>query len=112
MSGQQSKAPGFAGGYLLADAAGNLFGTTRYGGANGYGTVFEIAKAGGSYASTPITLVNFNGTNGELPSWNLVADAAGNLFGTTEYGGADGDGTVFELTNTGFQVASTPSHSK
>ena len=47
---------------LIADAAGDLFGTTSEGGANGDGTVFEIAKTGGSYASTPTTLVSFNGT--------------------------------------------------
>ena len=52
---------------LIADAAGDLFGTTRGGGANGDGTVFEIAKTGSGYASTPTTLVSFNGTNGAIP---------------------------------------------
>jgi uncharacterized repeat protein (TIGR03803 family) len=50
---------------LLTDAAGDLFGTTHEGGANGDGTVFEIAKTGGIYATTPTTLVSFNGANGE-----------------------------------------------
>jgi len=89
---------------LIADAAGNLFSTTWGGGANGDGTVFEIAKTGGSYASTPTTLANFNGTDGSTPNAGLVADAAGNLFGTTLGGGANGGGTVFELTSTGFQL--------
>ena len=64
--------------------------------------MFEIAKTGGSYASTPTTLVSFNGTNGEDPYAGLIADAAGDLFGTTVDGGANGDGTVFEITDSGF----------
>jgi uncharacterized repeat protein (TIGR03803 family) len=48
-------------GGLMADAAGNLIGTTIRGGANNDGKVFEIAKTGGSYSSTPTTLVSFNG---------------------------------------------------
>ena len=82
---------------LIADAAGDLFGITDVGGANGEGTVFEIAKTGGTYSSTPTTLVTFNGSNGEYPFAGLIADAAGDLFGTTIDGGANGDGTVFEI---------------
>jgi uncharacterized repeat protein (TIGR03803 family) len=92
-------------GNLLIDAAGNLFGTTLQGGSSSDGTVFEIAKTDSGYASTPTTLVNFNGTNGSRPHSGLVADAAGNLFGTTLIGGTNGDGTAFELTGTGFQVS-------
>ena len=95
-------------GGLIADAAGDLFGTAFDGGANNGGTVFEIAKTGGSYASTPTTLVNFNGTNGQFPEDGLIADTAGNLFGTTSSGGANGDGTVFEIAKTGGSYASTP----
>jgi len=45
---------------------------------------------GPSHAATPslTTLVNFNGTNGWWPVAGLIADASGNLFGTTFYGGA------------------------
>ena len=86
---------------LIADAAGNLFGTTNAGGANNDGTVFEIAKTGGSYASTPTTLVSFDGANGANPSGGLILDAAENLFGTTGGGGANNDGTVFELVSNG-----------
>ena len=46
-------------GSLIADANGDLFGTTAVGGANGDGTVFEIAKTAAGYASTPTTLVSF-----------------------------------------------------
>src|SRR5208282_3087393 len=87
---------------LIIDAAGDLFGTTYNGGANNNGTVFEIAKTSTGYNSTPTTLVSFNGANGLYPrSGALISDAAGDLFGTTEGGGANGYGTVFELTGTG-----------
>jgi uncharacterized repeat protein (TIGR03803 family) len=96
---------------LIADANGNLFGTTVAGGSYGDGTVFEIAKTANGYASTPTTLVSFNGTNGQYPRAGLIADANGNLFGTTYFGGVSancpaditiGCGTVFEITGSGF----------
>jgi uncharacterized repeat protein (TIGR03803 family) len=81
---------------LIADASGNLFGTTSFGGASGYGTVFEITTG----THTLQTLATFDGTNGQSPA-NLVLDPAGNIFGTTQGGpngnGPNGDGTVFEL---------------
>ena len=83
---------------LISDAAGDLFGATSQGGANNKGAVFEMLKTASGY-STPITLVSFDGSNGEKPTARLYFDAAGNLFGTTENGGANGDGTVFEITN-------------
>ena len=85
---------------LIADAAGDLFGTTSSNGAFGGGTVFEIAKTATGYASTPIVLANFNGPNGQNPYGSLIADYAGNLFGTTYGGGANRDGTVFEIAKT------------
>jgi uncharacterized repeat protein (TIGR03803 family) len=48
------------------------------------------------------TLITFNlGNEGQLPYGGLLADAAGDLFGTTLDGGANGGGTVFELVNKG-----------
>ena len=94
-------------GGLIIDAAGNLFGTTASGGTIGNGTVFEIAKNAG----VPTTLVNFAGINpgtiGGVSYGNLIADADGNLFGTTYYGGTNGQGTVFEITGSGFVPAAT-----
>ncbi len=58
----------------------------------------------------PTTLVSFNGTNGELPRGSLIADSNGDLFGTTELGGANGVGTVFEIVKTAGGYASTPDH--
>jgi uncharacterized repeat protein (TIGR03803 family) len=87
---------------------GNLFGTTFFGGANNFGTVFEIANTAQGYASTPITLVSFNGSDGANPSGSLILDVNGNLFGTTNFGGANNLGTVFEIAKTAQGYASTP----
>jgi uncharacterized repeat protein (TIGR03803 family) len=80
---------------LTRDKAGNLYGTTLYGGTNGgFGTVFKLHPSGKetilhSFAGTP---------DGEDPRSVLVRDAAGNLYGTTQYGGTNGGfGTVFKL---------------
>jgi len=84
---------------LIADAKGNLYGTTSQGGPNGNGNVFELVKpkiAGGAW--TEAILYSF-GTNGDgsAPIGRLAFDAEGNLYGTTSYGGAYANGTVFEL---------------
>src|SRR5215469_5266013 len=87
-------------GTLLADANGDLFGTTAFGGGSGWGTVFELAKSGPTY--TLDTLVTFNVINGAAPTNGLIADVNGDLFGTTTQGGAvRNDGTVFELVKSG-----------
>jgi uncharacterized repeat protein (TIGR03803 family) len=77
------------------DPAGNLYGTAEIGGSFGYGTAFEIAKG----SNTITMLASFNRTDGSVPLLgSLVVDAAGNLYGTASEGGANGDGTIFELT--------------
>jgi uncharacterized repeat protein (TIGR03803 family) len=91
---------------LLIDAAGDLFGVTLHGGTSGDGTVFELANTASGY--TLNTLVNFNGANGADPVGSLTVDAAGDLFGTTYQGGSFGDGTVFEVTDSGYVVANPP----
>jgi uncharacterized repeat protein (TIGR03803 family) len=103
---------GFPAGTLIADADGNLFGTTEGGGANGGGTVFEIARTATGYASTPIVLYSFcaqaNCTDGARPLAGLIADAKGNLFGTTFSGGANNNGTVFEIGKIGSGYSPIP----
>jgi uncharacterized repeat protein (TIGR03803 family) len=91
-------------GSLLMDANGDLFGTTSSDGPNGGGTIFEIAKTADGYANTPTTVASFDGDNGSRPTGSLIADANGDLFGTTSEGGANNDGTVFEVTDTGFAL--------
>jgi uncharacterized repeat protein (TIGR03803 family) len=81
----------------LRDAVGNLYGTTQYGGTNGgYGTVFKLS------AGKLTLLHSFAGMpDGQNPYARLIRDSAGNLYGTTFFGGASGYGTVFKLDTTG-----------
>ncbi len=84
-------------GALISDAAGNLYGTTEYGGTYGCGVAFELTpESGGSW--TEKVLHSFgDSTDGISPSQaGLIFDAAGNLYGTT----SNKQGTVFELTPT------------
>jgi uncharacterized repeat protein (TIGR03803 family) len=96
-------------GGLTVDANGDLFGTTAGGGSSGGGTVFEIKNKGTLaapiFATTPTTLVSFNGINGAEPCGGLTIDANGDLFGTTAFGGTNDDGTVFEIINNGTLAA-------
>lgn len=86
-------------GGLLFGASGNLYGTTEYGGANGYGTVYELKRGtGGNWTETVLYSFANNGTDGAYPTASLIADAAGNLYGTTSNGTTAFGGTVFELT--------------
>jgi uncharacterized repeat protein (TIGR03803 family) len=82
-------------GALVRDKTGNLYGTTYGGGASGAGTVFEVSPAG-----RETVLHTFVGQpDGANPQAGLTMDAAGNLYGTTSAGGANGAGTVFKLTH-------------
>jgi uncharacterized repeat protein (TIGR03803 family) len=91
-------------GGLIFDSAGNLYGTTSQGGADGGGTAFELTPAGGGrwtfnllYSfNAPIQGHDFPGSHA-----SLAMDAAGNLYGTTMYDGADSEGAVFKLTHSG-----------
>jgi len=110
-------------GGLTIDASGNLYGTTSLGGLtgcnNGYGcgTVFELSRSGGTITAT--ILHEFRGctyNDGAQPMSNLVIDASGNLFGTTDAGGMGcgngsiGNGTVFKLSHaTGAWRGGSPS---
>jgi uncharacterized repeat protein (TIGR03803 family) len=82
---------------LIFDSNGNLYGTAVGGGTHNYGTIFQLSPvAGGGW--TPKNLYDFSGTNGSYPFASLITDAKGNLYGTTQAGGANDAGTVFELT--------------
>ena len=96
-------------GALLQTTDGNFYGTTAAGGAsgncsgvyvNGCGTIFKITPSG-----TLTTLYSFcpqtGCADGTTPDAGLVQAADGNFYGTTEWGGAYGDGTVFKLTPAG-----------
>lgn len=86
---------------LIVDQAGNLYGTTTDGGAGGGGTIFELSPSGGGWTFS--VLYSLSGNFGQScgPAWALTMDAAGNLYNTTECGGAHNFGNVFKLTKTG-----------
>lgn len=78
---------------LVADAQGNLYGSTQAG-LGSSGTLFKVDTGTGAVT----TLATFaGGAGGDNPFLSLAVDRAGNLFGTTTGGGTNGYGTVFEL---------------
>ncbi len=84
----------------VLDAAGNLYGTTQWGGPENAGTVFKLTPGtANKWAQT--VLYNFTGgTDGSVPTSGVVLDSAGNLYGTTLSGGASNQGVVYEVVKT------------
>jgi uncharacterized repeat protein (TIGR03803 family) len=87
-------------GRLIFDAAGNLYGTTLYGGSmaceGGCGVVFKLApQPDGTW--TESVLHSFAGEDGAYCYAGLIFDAAGSLYGTTSAGGNYDAGVVFKL---------------
>jgi uncharacterized repeat protein (TIGR03803 family) len=115
-AGQETVLYNFSGGVdgatpeagVVRDSAGNLYGTTKLGGAYGWGTVFTVDESG-----TETVLHSFDGANGDGgdPVAGLILDSAGMLFGTTQGGGIlnshcipgleIGCGTVFQVSTAG-----------
>jgi uncharacterized repeat protein (TIGR03803 family) len=91
-------------GGLIFGKDGFLYGTTGFGGPNlGFGTVFKLTTNGNL-----TTLYNFQGTNGQDPSFRLIFGNDGRLYGTTSFGGDPansnsgiGSGSVFGITTNG-----------
>ena len=84
---------------LIFDSAGNLYGTTVGGGTDNSGIAFELSPRGnGSWKEKVLHSFSLKGDDGNQPHASLILDPAGNLYGTTVGGGADGFGTVFKLT--------------
>lgn len=82
---------------LAKDAAGNLYGTSCTDGSHNSGTVFKLTPSDGVW--TPTTLYEFTGgSDGYCPSGTLIVDGSGNIYGTTVQGGANGEGTIWEIT--------------
>ena len=93
---------GADGGYPLSgvirDSAGNLYGATQAGGTSGSGVVFKIDPS-----DNETVLYSFTGgADGSVPAWVVLArDSVGNLYGTTAFGGASGNGVVFKIDPSG-----------
>jgi uncharacterized repeat protein (TIGR03803 family) len=82
--------------YFISDAKGNLYAATAAGGTYGAGTVFMLTPAG-----KETILYEFKGQSngdGNAPHGHLTFDAKGNIYGTTQAGGTNGTGTVYELS--------------
>ncbi len=96
---------GFAGGgdgdapqgNLFRDGSGNLFGVTTFGGGDGQGVVYEVAASGQESVLYAFT----GGNDGGHPDGGVIADSAGNLYGAATNDGANGFGTVYELSAAG-----------
>jgi uncharacterized repeat protein (TIGR03803 family) len=102
-SGKETVLHPFAGGAdgetptpgLMRDVAGNLYGTTLFGGTLGNGVIFKVSPTG----KETIIYTFTGGPDGGVPAYvTLISDSAGNLYGTTSAGGTFGNGVVFKLT--------------
>ncbi len=78
----------------LINVKGTIYGTTYSGGAKGDGTIFSITPSG---KETVLHSFGSKSGDGEYPYAGLV-NVNGTIYGTTYYGGAKGDGTVFSLS--------------
>lgn len=88
--------PGF--GNLVFDQAGNLYGTTIFGGADNEGVVFKLTPSGGAWIESVLYSFPSSCDSGCVPFSTLIVDTAGNLYGTTGQGGVENTGVAFELS--------------
>src|SRR3984957_10174081 len=99
-------------GALVADAAGNLYGATRFGGLNrcpdhtGCGVIYKLTPSNSGYTETVLHRFGSTG-DGETPNGGLIVDASGALYGTTSFGGAYGSGMAFRLSPSGRRYVET-----
>ena len=89
-----------SGATLIQGPNGDLYGTTSYAGLHGGGTVFRIT-ASGKFKSLYNFCSQASCTDGSIPLAGLVLASNGDFYGTTEYGGAYGQGSVFKITSAG-----------
>jgi uncharacterized repeat protein (TIGR03803 family) len=84
---------------LVNDGSGSIWGTTNQGGANGCGTVFKVNASSGALTTVIVFTGNGGSNKGQYPYGELVSDGAGSFWGTTQFGGANGCGTVFKVNS-------------
>jgi hypothetical protein len=85
-------------GNLVGGPSGTLLGTTPYGGANGYGSVFQLTKSAGVWHQAVIYSFQGGTADGANPGAGLTKGGGGVYFGTCFAGGSTGNGVVFQLT--------------
>ena len=104
-SGQETVLYSFTGGAdgsypyagVIRDSAGNLYGTTSAGGTSGAGVVYKLNTSGQETVLYSFT----GGADGGSPYAGVIADSAGNLYGTAEFGGTSSAGVVYKVNTTG-----------
>lgn len=85
---------------LIQGSDGDFYGTTYFGGSNGFGTVFKVTPAG-----TETVLYSFGaGSDGQHPYAGVIQGSDGNFYGTTYQGGTSGLGTVYKITPSGTET--------
>ncbi|HZT44408.1 MAG TPA: choice-of-anchor tandem repeat GloVer-containing protein [Chthonomonadaceae bacterium] len=82
---------------LIEGRDGLLYGVTQFGGANNFGTVFQVSADGSIFH----TLASFSDSDGAYPTGVLLQASDGRLYGTTSNGGAGGNGAVFRIDASG-----------
>jgi uncharacterized repeat protein (TIGR03803 family) len=86
---------------LIQGSDGNFYGTSGAGGTSDDGTVFRITPSG---VKTVLYSFAQSGSDGEIPYAGVIQGSDGNFYGTTYFGGANGLGTVFEVTLSGTET--------
>lgn len=85
-----------SGAEVTLDSAGNIYGTTDYGGADSYGTIFKLA------GGTETLLHSFGGTGDvSTPDGAVTIESNGDMYGTTTFGGSSGNGGIWKLAANG-----------
>jgi uncharacterized repeat protein (TIGR03803 family) len=85
-------------GAIAMDGSGNLYGTASgLGTENGAGTIWELSPAGKTWKFTILHNFSCLATEGCMPFGGITVDSSGTLWGTTQLGGVDGQGTIFSL---------------
>ena len=88
-------------GGVIADAAGDLYGSTSSGGGEDCGVVYKLSpSSAGGWTEKILYTFRIRSSGGCKPYSNLISDLAGNLYGTTDFGGTQDLGVVFELSPT------------
>ena len=85
---------------VIRDSAGNLYGTTELGGPASQGVVYKLDTTGNYTVLYSFT----GGADGGYPFAGVIRDSAGNLYGTTQYGGTAQQGVVYRLDTAGHET--------
>ncbi len=95
---------------LVLATDGDFYGTTGGGGAKGTGALYKITPAGvfSALYSFPALNANLDNSTGGYPNAALAIGQDGNLYGSCEFGGSNGSGTIFRYANPGFYSLTAP----